>query len=138
MRRLDQDRRWTSEALVSLPARSASPGVELARRGGLALVPLTVVTSSRRPRPSAGRSGSPRRARTPAPSSRTCSPPARAWRWGSARSPPAEVGRAPGEVEGERVIAVVRNKTLRRSSDPAVATLRTGDQVVVVRKAPDA
>ena len=33
------------------------------------------------------------------------------------------------------MIAVVRNKTLRRFYDPTVATLRTGDQVVVVRQA---
>jgi len=46
-----------------------------------------------------------------------------------------EVGMAPGQVEGERVIAVVRNKTLRRFYDPTVAKLETGDQVVVVRHA---
>ncbi len=46
-----------------------------------------------------------------------------------------EIGRSPGEVEGERVIAVVRNKTLRRFYDPTVATLEAGDQVVVVRQA---
>ena len=46
-----------------------------------------------------------------------------------------EVGKGPGEVAGERVIAVVRNKTLRRFYDPTVATLQTGDQVVVVRQA---
>jgi len=51
---------------------------------------------------------------------------------------PAEAGHAPGDVSGERVIAVVRNKTLRRFYDPAVATLETGDQVVVVRRATDA
>jgi voltage-gated potassium channel len=50
----------------------------------------------------------------------------------------AEAGHAPSEVEGERVLAVVRNKTLRRFYDPAVATLQTGDQVVVVRRASDA
>ena len=33
------------------------------------------------------------------------------------------------------VIAVVRNKTLRRFYDPTVAKLETGDQVVVVRHA---
>jgi voltage-gated potassium channel len=38
-------------------------------------------------------------------------------------------------VVGERVIAVVRNKTLRRFYDPTVATLEGGDQVVVVRQA---
>ncbi len=46
-----------------------------------------------------------------------------------------EVGLSPGEVGGERVIAVVRNKTLRRFYDPTVARLETGDQVVVVRRA---
>jgi voltage-gated potassium channel len=46
-----------------------------------------------------------------------------------------EIGHSPGEVEGERVIAVVRNKTLRRFYDPTVATLEGGDQVVVVRQA---
>jgi voltage-gated potassium channel len=48
-----------------------------------------------------------------------------------------EIGRSPGEVEGERVIAVVRNKTLRRFYDPTVARLEPGDQVVVVRQAPE-
>jgi voltage-gated potassium channel len=46
-----------------------------------------------------------------------------------------EVGLNPGQVEGERVVAVVRNKTLRRFYDPTVAKLETGDQVVVVRHA---
>ena len=46
-----------------------------------------------------------------------------------------EVGKAPDEVRGERVVAVVRNKTLRRFYDPTVAKLETGDQVVVVRQA---
>jgi len=46
-----------------------------------------------------------------------------------------EIGRSPSEVNGERVIAVVRNKTLRRFYDPTVATLEAGDQVVVVRQA---
>jgi voltage-gated potassium channel len=49
-----------------------------------------------------------------------------------------EVGLSPGEVEGEAVLAVVRNKTLRRFYDPTVAKLQTGDQVVVVRHADDA
>jgi voltage-gated potassium channel len=44
-----------------------------------------------------------------------------------------EVGQSPDEVRGERVIAVVRNKTLRRFYDPTVARLETGDEVVVVR-----
>jgi voltage-gated potassium channel len=46
-----------------------------------------------------------------------------------------EVGLSPDEVRGDRVIAVVRNKTLRRFFDPTVAKLQTGDQVVVVRNA---
>ncbi|HYP44561.1 MAG TPA: potassium channel family protein [Propionibacteriaceae bacterium] len=46
-----------------------------------------------------------------------------------------EVGRSPDDVRGERVIAVVRNRTLRRFNDPTVATLATGDDVVVVRPA---
>jgi voltage-gated potassium channel len=48
-----------------------------------------------------------------------------------------EVGLSPGQVEGEAVLAVIRNKTLRRFYDPTVATLQTGDQVVVVRHADD-
>ena len=35
---------------------------------------------------------------------------------------------------GDQVLAVVRNKTLRRFYDPTVAKLQTGDQVVVVRQ----
>lgn len=46
-----------------------------------------------------------------------------------------EVGMAPDDVKGEAVIAVVRNKTLRRFYDPTVAKLETGDLVVVVRHA---
>ncbi len=46
-----------------------------------------------------------------------------------------EIGKSPDEVTGERVIAVVRNRTLRRFYDPTVATLEGGDQVVVVRQA---
>ena len=46
-----------------------------------------------------------------------------------------EVGLAPDDVRGEAVIAVIRNKTLRRFYDPTVAKLETGDQVVVVRHA---
>jgi voltage-gated potassium channel len=46
-----------------------------------------------------------------------------------------EVGLAPDDVKGEAVIAVIRNKTLRRFYDPTVANLQTGDHVVVVRHA---
>lgn len=45
-----------------------------------------------------------------------------------------EVGKAPGDIADERVVAVIRNKTLRRYYDPSVATLQTGDQLVVVRR----
>ncbi len=45
-----------------------------------------------------------------------------------------EVGQAPSSIVTERVVAVVRNKTLRRFYDPTVATLEIGDQVVVVRR----
>ncbi|NLT29432.1 MAG: potassium channel family protein [Propionibacterium sp.] len=45
-----------------------------------------------------------------------------------------EVGHAPGDLPGERVIGVVRNHTLRRFYDPTVATLEAGDEVVVIRR----
>lgn len=48
---------------------------------------------------------------------------------------PEEVGREPGDIRTEHVLAVVRNKTLRRFYDPTVASLETGDQLVVVRRA---
>lgn len=47
---------------------------------------------------------------------------------------PEEVGRPPSDITEERVIAVVRNKTLRRYFDPTVASLELGDQLVVVRR----
>lgn len=46
----------------------------------------------------------------------------------------AEVGRSPADITDERVIAVVRNKTLRRFFDPTVEVLETGDELVVVRR----
>lgn len=48
-----------------------------------------------------------------------------------------EVGKSPADIKNERVLAVVRNKTLRQFYDPTVAELQTGDQVIVVRKAPE-
>ncbi|MVA75951.1 potassium transporter Kef [Auraticoccus sp. F435] len=45
-----------------------------------------------------------------------------------------EVGRPPSAVERERVVAVVRNQTLRRYYDPTVAKLEPGDMLVVVRR----
>lgn len=50
---------------------------------------------------------------------------------------PDEDGRAARDVEGEKVLAVVHHQTLRRFFDPAAEILRTGDQVIVVRRAPE-
>lgn len=47
-----------------------------------------------------------------------------------------EVGRRAIEIGPERVLGVVRNKTLRQYDDPTVATLEAGDRVVVVRPGP--
>ena len=47
----------------------------------------------------------------------------------------SEVGKSPDDVRGERVFAVVRNRSLRRFYDASVATLETGDELVVVRPA---
>ena len=47
-----------------------------------------------------------------------------------------EVGKSPADIRTERVLGVVRNKTLRQYYDPTVATLETGDRLVVVRHAP--
>lgn len=47
-----------------------------------------------------------------------------------------EAGLSPTAVTGEQVLAVVRNKTLRRFYDPSVARLELGDQIVVARAAP--
>lgn len=46
-----------------------------------------------------------------------------------------EVGRSPREIEGERVLAVIRNDTLRRYFDSTVNALQAGDRLVVVRRA---
>lgn len=46
-----------------------------------------------------------------------------------------EVGGSPRDVEGERVLAVVRNDTVRRYFDSTVGTLQAGDRVIVVRRA---
>jgi voltage-gated potassium channel len=47
-----------------------------------------------------------------------------------------EDGKDPSDIEGEKVLAVVRNRTLRRYYETGADVLRTGDQLVVVRKAP--
>lgn len=46
-----------------------------------------------------------------------------------------EEGRRPDELEGEKVLAVIRNQTVRRYYETGIETLRIGDQVVVVRRA---
>lgn len=45
-----------------------------------------------------------------------------------------EVGLAPGDIQHERVLAVVRGGQMYRFFDPEIALLETGDQVVVVRQ----
>jgi voltage-gated potassium channel len=45
-----------------------------------------------------------------------------------------EDGRSPREIEGEKVLAVIRNKTLRRFFETSADVLHTGDEIVVVRK----
>ncbi|MCT1459510.1 NAD-binding protein [Aestuariimicrobium sp. p3-SID1156] len=47
---------------------------------------------------------------------------------------PEEVGRSVDQIEGEKIVAVVRNETVRRFFDSTVATLKAGDRVVVVRR----
>jgi voltage-gated potassium channel len=46
-----------------------------------------------------------------------------------------EDGRSAAELEGEKVLAVVRNRTLRRYYELGEDVLRTGDEVIVVRRA---
>ncbi|MCC6498317.1 MAG: potassium transporter Kef, partial [Propionibacteriaceae bacterium] len=47
----------------------------------------------------------------------------------------AENGKDSKEIEGEKVLAVVRNRTLRRFYETGADLLRTGDEIIVVRKA---
>lgn len=44
-----------------------------------------------------------------------------------------EVGQAPAAVASGQVLAVVRNKSVRRFYDPSVATLELGDELILVR-----
>lgn len=44
-----------------------------------------------------------------------------------------EVGLAPTDVATEQVLAVIRNKTIRRFGDPSVGVLALGDELIVVR-----
>lgn len=46
-----------------------------------------------------------------------------------------EVGARPADIVNERVLAVVRNGTLRNFYDPMLDKLETGDSVIVVRRA---
>jgi voltage-gated potassium channel len=50
----------------------------------------------------------------------------------------AEDGKRAIEIPGEKVLAVIRNRTLRRFFDPAAEVLKTGDEIVAIRRAPDA
>lgn len=49
----------------------------------------------------------------------------------------AEDGLAATELTGEKVLAVIRNRTLRRFFETGAEVLRTGDEVVAIRRAPD-
>ncbi|MBN9103525.1 MAG: potassium channel family protein [Propionibacteriaceae bacterium] len=49
---------------------------------------------------------------------------------------PAEDGTPPGDLPGEKVLGVIRNRHLRRFYETS-DVLRTGDEIVVIRKAPD-
>lgn len=47
-----------------------------------------------------------------------------------------ENGKHPREIVGEKVLAIIRNRTLRRFYEAGADVLHTGDEVVVVRRAP--
>jgi voltage-gated potassium channel len=47
---------------------------------------------------------------------------------------PAEEGMNPRDLQGERVLAVIRNKTMRRFYESTADTLQLGDEIVVVRR----
>lgn len=49
----------------------------------------------------------------------------------------AEDGVAAKELPGEKVLAVIRNRTLRRFFEQGAEVLHTGDEIVVIRPAPD-
>lgn len=46
-----------------------------------------------------------------------------------------EEGKNPRELSGEKVLAIIRNRTLRRFYESSTDVLRTGDEIVVIRKA---
>ncbi|MDR1766962.1 MAG: potassium channel family protein [Propionibacteriaceae bacterium] len=47
---------------------------------------------------------------------------------------PEEEGLTPLEITGEKVLAIIRNKTMRRFFDPGAESLQLGDEIVVIRK----
>lgn len=49
----------------------------------------------------------------------------------------AENGATSSSLPGEKVLAVIRNRTLRRYYEAGAEELRTGDQIVVIRRAPN-
>jgi voltage-gated potassium channel len=50
----------------------------------------------------------------------------------------AEDGRPAKEIPGEKVLAVIRNRTLRRFFEPGADVVHTGDEIVAIRRAADA
>lgn len=48
---------------------------------------------------------------------------------------PHEAGQPPSAVQGERVIGIIRNGTLRRFYDQTAARVEIGDELIVVRRA---
>lgn len=50
---------------------------------------------------------------------------------------PAEDGLSAKDLPGEKVLAVIRNRNLRRFFEVGADQLHTGDEIVVVRRAPD-
>ncbi|MFT3886844.1 MAG: NAD-binding protein [Arachnia sp.] len=46
-----------------------------------------------------------------------------------------EVGQPPSAVQGERVVGIIRNGTLRRFYDRTAARIEVGDELIVVRRA---
>lgn len=49
----------------------------------------------------------------------------------------AENGLPAKQLPGEKVLAVIRNRTLRRFFETGAEVLQTGDEIVAVRRAPD-
>ncbi len=47
----------------------------------------------------------------------------------------SEAGQPPSAVQGERVIGLVRNGTLRRFYDKTATRIEVGDELIVVRRA---